>query len=133
LRAEIYLSTKSDYTNCEVEFTVLDADNNVISTQTNPYINFDKEFCNVGINNPHLWNGVEDPYLYKTVTVLKRNGKEIDRVEESIGIRSFYVDADKGFFLNGKHLKLNGVCRHQDWAVIASALTKENHLAIFHF
>ncbi len=53
--------------------------------------------------------------------------KEIDRVEENIGVRYFYVDADKGFFLNGEHLKLRGVCRHQDWAVVASALTKENH------
>jgi len=133
LRAEIYLSTKSDYKNCAVEFTILDADNNVISKQNNPYINNDKAICDVGIDNPHLWNGVEDPYLYKIVTVLKRNGKEIDRVEENTGFRTFYVDPDKGFFLNGKHLKLRGVCRHQDWAGIASALTKENHLVDYSF
>jgi len=133
LRAEIYLSTKSDYKNCEVEFTILNADNKAVSTQTISHINNDKAVCNVGIDNPHLWNGVEDPYLYKTVTVLKRNGKEIDRVEESTGIRSFYIDADKGFFLNGKHLKLRGVCRHQDWDGVASALTKENHLADYSF
>ncbi|HKI90587.1 MAG TPA: glycoside hydrolase family 2 TIM barrel-domain containing protein [Draconibacterium sp.] len=133
LRAEIYLSTKSDYKNCEIEFTILDADNNVISTQSNPYINNDKAICDAGIDNPHLWNGVEDPYLYKIVTVLKRNGKEIDRVEENTGFRTFYVDPDKGFFLNGKHLKLRGVCRHQDWAGIASALTKENHLVDYSF
>ncbi len=133
LRAEIYLSTKTDYTNCEVEFSILDKNNNVVSTQTNPYINQDKVICNVGIENPHLWNGVEDPYLYKTITVLKRNGKEVDRIEENLGIRSFYVDSNKGFFLNGKHLKLRGVCRHQDWAGIASALTKENHLADYAF
>ncbi len=133
LRAEIYLSTKSDYKNCEIEFTILDADNKVVSTPTNSPVNNDKAVCNIGIDNPHLWNGVEDPYLYKTVTVLKRNGKEIDRVEESTGIRSFYIDADNGFFLNGKHLKLRGVCRHQDWDGIASALTRENHLEDYSF
>jgi len=133
LRAEVYLSTKSNYKGCEVVFSILDRDNNVVSTQINPYINNDKVVCNVGIENPHLWNGVKDPYLYKTVTVLKKNGKEIDRVEENIGIRYFYVDANKGFFLNGEHLKLRGVCRHQDWDSLASALTEENHRADFAF
>jgi len=133
LRAEIYLSTKSNYKGCEVEFTILNADNKVVSTQTNSFINNDKAVCNLGIENPHLWNGVKDPYLYKTVTVLRKNGKEIDRVEENIGIRYFYVDPNKGFFLNGEHLKLRGVCRHQDWDSLASALTEKNHLEDFAF
>ena len=133
LRAEIYLSTKSDFKECEVEFSILGKDNNIVSSQTIPYINNNRVLCKVGIDNPHLWNGVKDPYLYKTVTVLKRKGKEIDRVEENIGIRNYYVDANKGFFLNGEHLKLRGVCRHQDWDSLASALTEKNHLADFNF
>jgi beta-galactosidase len=131
LRAEVLLSTKSDYKNCEVEFSVLDKDNKVVSTQTKNSIFADKVSFNIGIDKPHLWNGVKDPYLYKTVTVLKRNGHEVDRIEENIGIRTFYVDPNKGFFLNGEHLKLRGVCRHQDWDSIASALTEKNHLADF--
>jgi len=133
LRAEIILSTRSDYKNCEVVFSILDKDNKAIFNQSIPYINIDKVVCNVGIDNPHLWRGVKDPYLYKAVTVLKRNGKEIDRVEENIGIRSYYVDPNKGFFLNGEHLKLRGVCRHQDWDSLASALTEKNHLIDFDF
>jgi beta-galactosidase len=129
LRAEIFLSTRSDYKNCEIEFTVLDKDNKVVSTQTTTNIFNNKVYCNVGIDRPHLWNGVKDPYLYRTVTKLKRNGKEIDLVDENIGIRYFHVDPDKGFFLNGEHLKLRGVCRHQDWDSLASALTEKNHLA----
>jgi beta-galactosidase len=131
LRAEILLSTKSDYKNCEIEFSVLDKDNKVVSTQTKNAIFEDKVSFNIGIDKPHLWNGLKDPYLYKTVTLLKRNGHEVDRIEENIGIRTFYVDPNKGFFLNGEHLKLRGVCRHQDWDSIASALTEENHLADF--
>lgn len=133
LRAEIYLSTKSDYENCTVEFKVLDAADKIVFSHVDSVLVADKTTINVSINNPRLWNGVKDPYLYKTVTVLTRNGKEIDRVEENIGIRYFYIDADKGFFLNGQHLKLNGVCRHQDWAGVASALTKENHLTDYDF
>lgn len=129
LRAEILLSTRTDYKNCEIEFTVLDKEGKVVSTQTTTNIFNNKVFCNVGIDKPHLWNGVKDPYLYRTVTRLKRDGKETDLVEEFIGIRNFYVDPDKGFFLNGEHLKLRGVCRHQDWDSLASALTEKNHLA----
>ncbi|MEI6142919.1 MAG: glycoside hydrolase family 2 TIM barrel-domain containing protein [Mariniphaga sp.] len=133
LRAEIQLSTKSNYKDYEVEFSVLDRENKIVSTQTMANINNDKVIYNVGIENPHLWNGVKDPYLYKTLTVLKKNGKETDRIEENIGLRYFYVDADKGFFLNGEHLKLRGVCRHQDWDSLASALTEKNHLTDFAF
>jgi beta-galactosidase len=133
LRAEIHLSTKSDYVNCNVEFSVFDADDKPVFSEIDSILENDGAVINVGITNPHLWNGKEDPYLYKTVTILSRNGEEIDRVEETIGIRYFYVDADKGFFLNGEHLKLNGVCRHQDWAGVASALTEENHLVDYAF
>jgi len=133
LRAEIHLSTKSDYQNCEVEFLIMDADDKIVASQATPYVNDSKVVCNVSIDTPHLWNGIEDPYLYKTVIVLNRNGKEIDRVEENIGIRSFYIDPDKGFFLNGRHLKLRGVSRHQDWEGLASALSEENHLGDYAF
>jgi len=133
LRAEVHLSTKTDYKDCIVEFSVLDANNKIVSFSTDSIIYNNSSLCNVTIKNPHLWNGIDDPYLYKTVTVLKRNGKEIDRVEEKIGLRYYYIDTNKGFFLNGKHLKLRGVSRHQDWDSIASALTVKNHLVDYDF
>ena len=128
LQAEVHLSTLSDYKNCEVELSLLDAGGKVISRKVSPYINNDKCTINFSVENPHLWNGVSDPYLYKVTAVLKRDGKEVDRVEDQIGLRYFYIDADKGFFLNGNHLKLRGVSRHQDWAGLASALTRKEHL-----
>lgn len=131
LSSEIHLSSTVGYRDCEVTFSVLDAEGKVVVSKTSPYINNDKVLINVGLDRPHLWNGMQDPYLYKVVTVLKRAGKEIDRVEDHIGLRSFYIDENKGFFLNGKHLKLRGVSRHQDWAGLASALKRENHLADF--
>lgn len=129
LSAEVHLSTNSDYDGCEVYFALQDANGNVVAEKFSTLVNNDRATCFVGLDNPHLWNGKDDPYLYKAVTILKKDGKEIDRVEEQIGLRYFWLDPEKGFFLNGKHLKLKGVCRHQDWPEIASALKEENHLA----
>ena len=127
LSAEVHLSTKSDYKGCEVEFTVLDAEGNTVVSSSSTGIYRDQTLINVAIDRPHLWNGTADPYLYKVVTVLKRDGKEVDRVEDTIGLRYFWIDKDKGFFLNGRPLKLRGVSRHQDWEQYASALKKEQH------
>ena len=126
--AEIHLTSKSDYQDCEVVFQLVDAAGKVVANKKTNIINNDRAIINVGVDHPHLWDGMADPYLYKVVAVLLKGGKEMDRVEDQFGFRNFYVDENKGFFLNGKHLKLRGVSRHQDWAGIASALTKENHL-----
>ena len=131
LSVDVLLSSTRGYEGCDVNFTLEDAQGRVVAEKKSTLINNDRATCYVGLDNPHLWNGKEDPYLYKAVVVLKKDGKEIDRIEENIGIRYFWVDKDKGFFLNGKHLKLQGVCRHQDWAEIASALTEKEHLADF--
>ena len=67
------------------------------------------------VKHPHLWNGRADPYRYRAIAELQAtNGFVADAVEQPIGLRSFYVDPDKGFFLNGKPYRLKGVCRHQD-------------------
>ena len=66
------------------------------------------------LENPHLWNGVKDPYLYTCVVRLLNKGKIEDEVQTKVGIRTFSVDSKKGFFLNGKSYPLHGVSRHQD-------------------
>ena len=127
IQTEIHLTTKTDYKDCTVEFSVVDANGRTVASETTPNIYNDKCVINLSVAHPHLWQGTADPYLYKVVAVMKRNGKEIDRVEDKTGFRSYYIDNEKGFFLNGKHLKLHGVARHQEWAGIATALKKENH------
>jgi beta-galactosidase len=72
--------------------------------------------------NPHLWNGRQDPYLYRAVVELRAGDEIRDEVEQALGLRSYYVDPDQGFFLNGRHYPVYGVCRHQDrpkigWAI----------------
>jgi beta-galactosidase len=127
LQTEIHLTTKSDYQGCTVEFSVIDVNGKIVASETTSNIYNDKCVINLSVANPHLWQGTADPYLYKVVAVMKRNGKEIDRVEDKTGFRSYYIDNEKGFFLNGQHLKLHGIARHQEWAGIATALKKENH------
>lgn len=79
------------------------------------------------VDNPHLWNGVADPYLYNAVAELIVDGNVVDRVESRFGIRSFKVDSQKGFILNGKPYPLRGVSRHQDRPGIGNALLPEHH------
>lgn len=79
------------------------------------------------VDNPHLWNGVADPYLYNAVAELIVDGEVVDRVESRFGIRSFKVDPQKGFILNGKPYPLRGVSRHQDRPGIGNALLPEHH------
>lgn len=129
LTVDVHLSSSAGYDGCEVCFTLEDASGKVVAEKKSTRINNDRAVCSLGLDTPHLWDGKEDPYLYKAVTVLKKDGKEIDRVEEMTGFRYFWIDKEKGFFLNGRHLKLQGVCRHQDWGDLAVALKQENHLA----
>lgn len=79
------------------------------------------------IDQPHLWNGRQDPFLYQVEVILSRNGQMVDRVIQPLGLRFYRIDPDKGFFLNGKHLPLQGVCRHQDRSEVGNALRPQHH------
>lgn len=79
------------------------------------------------IDNVHLWNGVQDPYLYHIEFELKIDHKVVDSLDFNVGFRSFSMDSNEGFFLNGKKYPLRGVCRHQDRPKIGNALSKTHH------
>ena len=79
------------------------------------------------IKKPHLWQGLEDPYLYKVVTQIVSGGKVIDEVIQPLGLRHFELKTGEGMFLNGKKVPMYGTCRHQDWWGIGSALKREHH------
>src|SRR5262249_40148749 len=65
------------------------------------------------VNNPKLWN-LQKPNLYAAVTTVERNGKAVDTYETVFGIRTIKFDPDKGFFLNGELVEIQGVCNHHD-------------------
>ena len=77
------------------------------------------------IEHVHLWDGLDDPYLY-TATAELDSG---DRISTRFGCRVFHCDPEKGFFLNGRSYPLRGVSRHQDLQEKGNALSKEDHAA----
>src|SRR5438477_2036446 len=73
------------------------------------------------ISSPHLWF-VDHPYLYKGVTQIVSDGKVVDEYATNVGVRYFKFDVDKGFSLNGKGLKIIGVCDHHDLGCLGTAI-----------
>jgi beta-galactosidase len=84
---------------------------------------------NIILKNVHLWDGLEDPYLYTVTAKLVKNGEVVDEISTRFGCREFRIDPEKGFFLNGRSYPLRGVSRHQDLKSKGSALTYEDHKA----
>jgi len=81
----------------------------------------------VFVHNPHLWRGTKDPCLYTAKVTLLSFNEVLDEIVTHFGIRSFSVDKEQGFILNGKPYPLRGVCRHQDRLYKGNALTREDH------
>jgi len=83
------------------------------------------ESLEIQIESPRLWDGKKDAHMYTAICSLTSFNDTIDYVEIPFGTRYFHVDAEKGFFLNGKHLPLNGVSRHQDRKDMGWAITSK--------
>jgi len=83
--------------------------------------------ANFRIQNARLWKGRKDPYLYSMTAELLENGEVLDTVSTRFGCRSFEIDPEKGFILNGESYPLRGVARHQDRAGLGNALLPEHH------
>lgn len=83
--------------------------------------------ANFTIKTPVLWQGKENPYLYKVVSRLIKDGQVIDEMTQPLGLRKYEIIAGKGFYLNGEKYPMYGVTRHQDWWGLGSALKNEHH------
>ena len=83
-----------------------------------------KSESNLTISQPELWS-LENPNLYTIQTTILQGGKVIDETETKAGIRSLTFDPDKGFALNGKFMKVKGVCIHHDAGCLGAAVPKE--------
>ncbi|ULT54866.1 glycoside hydrolase family 2 protein [Neobacillus drentensis] len=80
------------------------------------------------IENPTLWNGRKNPYLYEARVSIQSFNDTIDELSIPFGVRYFSVDPEKGFFLNGEPLRLNGVSRHQDRKDMGWAITEKDKI-----
>jgi len=79
--------------------------------------------ASLNVISPHLWS-IDDPYLYKLVSQLYVNDKLMDEVTTNVGFRYFNFDVNNGFSLNGKQVKLVGVCDHHDLGCLGTAVNK---------
>ena len=106
----------------EIRYTVLDANGDEIDS-----IIANDTTVSIDIPSVHLWHGRRDPYLYTATAELLENGEVIDSVSTRFGCRTFKIDPENGFILNGEEYALRGVSRHQDRWGIGNALLPEHH------
>lgn len=92
--------------------------------QVNIPVKNNRGTAEIPVPDVHLWNGKKDPFLYTVKAVL---GDELDEVSVRVGFRTFRVDSEKGFILNGVSYPLCGVSRHQDRRGAGNALTPDMH------
>ena len=113
----------------ELRVRLLDGEKEVLASSSAVSLPAGESSHSIGfsLENPHLWNGTEDPFLYTAEVSLWQDGRMIDRVEQPLGLRYYSIDPEKGFFLNGRHLQLRGVCRRQDRAEVGNALRPWHH------
>lgn len=115
---KVNVKTYTKVENPKVEISIIDADGKVVASGTGLDINLD-------IQAVHLWDGIKDPYLYTVKAELFVGDKKTDEITTNLGVRTFYIDPDKGFFLNGRSYPLHGVSRHQDRKGLGNAITYE--------
>lgn len=113
----------SDKTLLTVKTDIVDSEGNVVASKTNKgYINHGQPFTqNFTVNSPKLWSP-ESPVLYKAISKIYSSDTLLDTYTTRFGIRTIEYVADKGFYLNGKHRKFQGVCNHHDLGPLGAAI-----------
>lgn len=110
---------------CNLFIEVIDPDGNVVQRDNASHAiprGSETVFAQlVKVATPSLWS-IDSPKLYTVRSTLRSRGIELDRETTTFGIRQIEFDADKGFFLNGRHVKLNGVCIHGDGGCVGAAV-----------
>ena len=118
LKVQTRVANESDASvQVKVRSSLIDAEGQIVASgETDCPVEAGKESetsQSLQVEQPELWS-VDTPYIYTLLTEVVQDGKTVDRYETPVGIRSFSFDAEKGFTLNGKPMKINGVCMHHD-------------------
>ncbi len=117
---ELFLTNRKN--SQKLQYIITDAEGKVLADVVS-----DNAKANVTIKNVHLWHGRKDPYLYRITANLLDGDTVMDTVTTRFGCRSFRIDPENGFILNGEEYPLRGVARHQDRWGIGNALLPEHH------
>ena len=118
---EVFVTNRQE--DQKLRYTLTNAEGKVVGSYDGPVTKL-----NFMIRSAHLWHGRKDPYLYSVKAELVSNGEVIDTVSTRFGCRSFEIDPERGFILNGEEYPLRGVSRHQDRWGIGNALLPEHHI-----
>jgi beta-galactosidase len=114
-----------------VRTKILNADGTLASASTAacivPATGQSEYVQSITMTAPHLWNGRSDPYLYSVVAEVFEGAVCRDRVVQPLGLRSYSIDPEQGFFLNGASYRLHGVNRHQDRINMGTAIGMREH------
>ena len=122
VEVEVYLTNaKAEQ---KIEVTIKDADGAVVASAVSPA---DKTKVNLTIENVIRWNGKKNPYLYTAEAKLVCGEQILDHISARFGCRTYEIDAENGFILNGESYPLRGVSRHQDRWGYGNALLPEHH------
>ena len=114
-----------DADGCTVSVDLKDASGAVVASASAPAEAH--TVLTLSVKTPHLWNGMADPYCYTAEASLLRGDEVLDTVAVDYGYRSFHVDPNTGFWLNGKNTPLHGVARHQDRLDKGWAISRADH------
>lgn len=109
--------------NCHIEYALLDADKNIVATASDAVEN-NNCLTHIKLYNFNFWD-IENPYLYTLHTKLYCGGEITDDAYTKIGIRTIEFFADKGFYLNGRRVQVQGVCLHHDNGALGAACFKD--------
>lgn len=120
VEVEVYVSNKKD--GQKLSYALKDAEGNVVAKTIS-----DDAKVVLDIKDVHLWHGRKDPYLYTAEVKLVEGEEVLDNVATRFGCRTFKIDPDNGFILNGEEYPLRGVSRHQDRWGLGNALLPEHH------
>ncbi len=104
--------------------TITDADGNAVARKSKNIAAGERSTINMTIADPRRWD-IDSPYLYTLVTRLYDNGREVDRSECRIGLRTLEFDPDNGFAINGRNIKVKGVCLHHDAGVLGAVVPRD--------
>ena len=124
-KVEVEVFVTGEVASQNLVYTIKDAEGNVVAEAKTAVA---EKKAVMDIKSVHLWHGRKDPYLY-TVDVALVDGEEVvDAVSTRIGCRTYEIDPNRGFILNGEEYPLRGVSRHQDRWGVGNALLPEHHI-----
>lgn len=127
IEVRAHLSCPEGISAKSVDYKIYDQENHLVQEEQTPITGMEAKQVvshTFNIQHPVLWNGRKNPYLYRVDLVLTSDGAK-EEVSQTFGLRTYQIDAQKGFSLNGEPNRLHGVAMHEDWKQCGPALSHD--------